>query len=159
MRKTPPRGRVEKLFFPGGAGVRIDSALYAGYVVPEYYDSLLAKLIVAGKDLEDARRRMALALDEFQIEGVKTTIPLQRYILAHPEFVNWNLDVSFLQRNGIVEALAQRLASERAELAGRGAAIAAVIMESGMSKQTDGETRTDLRGPLVRQEARYYDAL
>jgi acetyl-CoA carboxylase biotin carboxylase subunit len=155
----PSSGRVEKLFFPGGAGVRIDSALYAGYVVPEYYDSLLAKLIVAGKDLEDARRRMALALDEFQIEGVKTTIPLQRYILAHPEFVNWNLDVSFLQRNGIVEALAQRLASERAELAGRGAAIAAVIMESGMSKQTDGETRTDHQGPLVRQEARYYDAL
>jgi len=125
----PSSGRVEKLFFPGGTGVRIDSALYAGYVVPEYYDSLLAKLIVAGKDLEDARRRMALALDEFQIEGVKTTIPLQRYILAHPEFVNWNLDVSFLQRHGIVEALALRLASERAELAGRGAAIAAVIME------------------------------
>jgi acetyl-CoA carboxylase biotin carboxylase subunit len=155
----PSTGRVEELFFPGGAGVRIDTALYPGYTVPEYYDSLLAKLIVSGKDLEDARKRMVLALAEFQIEGVKTTIPLQRFILAHEEFVRWNLDVSFLERNGIVEALAEKLGSERAELARRGAAIAAAIMESGLSKQQARTGPSDQTTPRVRQEARFYDTL
>ena len=155
----PSTGRVDELFFPGGAGVRIDTALYPGYVVPEYYDSLLAKLIVSGKDLEDARKRMALALAEFQIAGVKTTIPLQRFILAHREFIRWNLDVSFLEHNGIVEALAKKLSSERTELVQRGAAVAAVILESGVSKHPARDGTTERTALPVRQEPRFYDAL
>ena len=154
----PSTGRVERLFFPGGAGVRIDTALYPGYVVPEYYDSLLAKLIVSGKDLEDARKRMALALTEFQIDGVKTTIPLQRFILAHEEFVHWNLDVSFMERNRVVDLLAEKLARERGELVERGAAVAAAILESGWNKQAT-QASAQQAPPPIRQEARHYDAL
>ena len=154
----PSTGRIERLFFPGGAGVRIDTALYPGYVVPEYYDSLLAKLIVSGRDLEDARRRMGLALAEFQIDGVKTTIPLQRFLISHEEFARWNLDISFMQRNRIIEALAEKLNHERAELLERGAAIAAAIMESGWRTQP-AQIPAGQQTPSATKEARYYDAL
>ncbi len=156
---APSTGRVERLFFPGGAGVRIDTALYQGYVVPEYYDSLLAKLIVSGKDLEDARKRMILALGEFEIDGVKTTIPLQRFILTHEEFVRWNLDVSFMDRNRIVEAVAEKLELERAELVQKGAAVAAAVMEAGWSKQASVGPIMQRASQATRQEPRYYDAV
>jgi acetyl-CoA carboxylase biotin carboxylase subunit len=155
---APSSGKVENLFFPGGAGVRIDTALYPGYEVPVYYDSLLAKLIVAGRDLEDARRRMLLALDEFQIDGVKTTIPLQKFILKHQEFINWNLDVRFMSNNRIVEALAEEASAERARLAEKGAVIAAAILESGITRGS-GTTAVQETQRRVKQEARHYDAL
>ena len=156
---APSSGRVERLFFPGGAGVRIDTALYPGYDVPEYYDSLLAKLVVFGNDLEEARQRMLLALSEFVIEGLKTTIPLQKFILTHEEFAAWNLDVQFLEKNRIVQSLADRLAAERAALAEEGAAIAAAIFESGTSLAA---ARAQSQKPKLlpaRQKGRYYDAL
>jgi acetyl-CoA/propionyl-CoA carboxylase len=158
---APSTGRVERLFFPGGAGVRIDTALYPGYEVPEYYDSLLAKIITYGHDVEDARKRMLLALNELEIEGVKTTIPLQRFILDHEELVRWNLDVSFMDRNRIVEEFSAAQARKRAELIEQGAAVAAAIMESGLfhrSSRMVGQravatTRATQRG------ARQYDAV
>ncbi len=152
-------GRIEKLFFPGGAGVRIDTALYPGYEVPEYYDSLLAKLIVRGKDLEEVRKRMVIALDEFEIEGVKTTIPLQRFILRHEEFSRWNLDVLFMQRNRVIESLAEKLSGERALLAERGAAIAAAIMESGWTTQAQRTSSTKIVRQSARKEARFSDTV
>ena len=154
---APSTGRVERLFFPGGAGLRIDTALYQGYEVPEYYDSLLVKLIASGKDLEDARKRMVLALGVFEIEGVKTTIPLQRFILAHEEFVNWNLDVSFVERNKILEALTEKLALERKELIQHGAAVAAAVMEAGWTRQPGLAIRSEEH--VTKQEPRYYDAV
>jgi acetyl-CoA carboxylase biotin carboxylase subunit len=154
---APSSGRVEKLFYPGGAGVRIDTALYPGYDVPEYYDSLLAKLVVFGNDLEEARKRMVLALSEFVIEGPKTTIPLQKYILAHEEFVNWNLDVQFLEKNRIVQTFVDNIAAERSALAVNGAAIAAAILESGTSL---APPRTQQPNPVPpRQKGRFYDAV
>ena len=156
---APSSGRVDKLFFPGGAGVRIDTALYPNYEVPEYYDSLLAKLVVYGNDLEEARKRMILALAEFEIDGLNTTLPLQRFILAHEEFAKWNLDVGFLRRNRIVESFADRQADERTTLAKQGAAIAAALIESGL-RLSASEARTRQPQPqLSRQSARYYDAL
>ncbi len=154
---APSSGRIEKLFFPGGAGVRIDSALYPGYEVPEYYDSLLAKLVVHGRNLEEARKRMLLALDEFEIGGLKTTIPLQKFILGNEQLVRWNLDVLFLQRNRIVEALMEKLAEERARLAEQGAAIASAVLESGLVAQARPEQAQEQRP--VRQGERYYDAV
>jgi acetyl-CoA carboxylase biotin carboxylase subunit len=154
---APSSGRVERFFFPGGAGVRIDSALYPGYEVPVYYDSLLAKLIVAGRDLEDARKRMLLALDEFEIEGVKTTLPLQKFILNHEEFVKGNLDVLFMQKNRVVEDLGEKLAHEREELVAQGAAIASAIIESGLTRRSPSGEEPQAQQP--RQEARHYDAL
>ena len=156
---APSSGKVERLFFPGGAGVRIDTALYPGYIVPEYYDSLLAKLVVRGADLEDARRRMSLALSEFEIEGPKTTIPLQRFILAHEGFARWNLSVEFLQENRILEAFSEQAAVERADLATKGAVIAAVLLESGAGHS--GPRRQERRSAQRRmsQKERHYDAL
>jgi len=157
---APSTGRVDRLFFPGGAGVRIDTALYPGYEVPEYYDSLLAKLIVRGNDLEEARKRMVLALAEFEIEGLKTTMPLQRFILENVEFGRWNLDVLFMQKYRIVESFNERALQERFLQARQGAAIAAAILESGLSRGAP-PVRTTTPSPQTnrRQEARYYDAL
>ena len=156
---APSSGRIERLFFPGGAGVRIDTALYPGYDVPEYYDSLLAKLVVRGNGLEEARKRMVLALDEFEIEGLRTTIPLQRFILRNSEFASWNLDLLFIQKNSIVEAFVDQQSRRRAEIARQGAAIAAAIMESGISR---GAMRTSVPRDMpkvLRREARYYDTI
>ncbi|MDG7012001.1 MAG: ATP-grasp domain-containing protein [Nitrososphaerota archaeon] len=156
---APSSGRIERLFFPGGAGVRVDTALYQGYVVPEYYDSLLAKLVVRGSDLEDARKRMALALSEFEIEGPKTTIPLQRFIVAHEEFAKWNLNVEFLQENRVLESFSEHAAAARAELAVQGAAIAAALLDSGIAVGgTLGGAPTSTRR-RVTQEGRQFDAL
>ncbi len=156
---APSTGTVERLFFPGGAGVRIDTALYQGYEVPEYYDSLLAKLIVSGRNLEDARKRMVLALGEFEIEGVKTTIPLQRFILVHEEFIRWNLDVSFMERYKIVEAVVERLERERAQLVEQGATVAAAVLEAGWIKQAPGAPISPEAVERMRQEPRYYDVV
>ncbi len=156
---SPSTGRVERLFFPGGAGVRIDTALYPGYEVPEYYDSLLAKLIVRGNDLEDARRRMVLALGEFDIEGLRTTVPLQRFILGHVEFVRWNLDVQFMQRNRIVETFTEQEERQRKLLARQGAAIAAAILESGLGRGTTRSAVAEGTPIQFRREARFYDSV
>jgi acetyl-CoA carboxylase biotin carboxylase subunit len=155
---APSSGRVENLFFPGGAGVRIDTALYPGYVVPVYYDSLLAKLIAAGKDLEDARKRTLLALDEFQIDGVKTTIPLQKFILCHREFINWNLDVRFMTNNRIVDAMSEEASEKRARLVEKGAAIAAAILEAGIIHGSARALASESQ-QRVKQEDRFYDAV
>lgn len=156
---APSNGRVERIFFPGGAGVRIDTALYPGYEVPEYYDSLLAKLIVYGNDLEDARKRMILALSEFEIAGPKTTIPLHRFILGHEGFARWEMHVRFLEENRIPESMAERAADERQAMGRRGAAVAAAILEAGMSTPP---RRPPPSGPARKGEekgGRQYDAI
>ena len=153
---SPSTGRIQTLFFPGGAGVRIDTSVYPGYEVPEYYDSLLAKLIVSGKDIDDARKRMLLALDEFEIKGVKTTIPLHRFLLRHPEFVSWRLDVSFMRRNRVVEALSSELARERQELVSVGAALAGVMLESRLARRREAEA-VSKQAWAPQKEARFFD--
>jgi len=95
----PSPGTVEFYHAPGGIGVRVDSALYSGYTVPPYYDSLLAKLIVHGDDREQAIRRALAALDEFRIEGIATNIALHKELLAHPSFVAGELSTDFIERH------------------------------------------------------------
>ncbi len=94
----PSPGRITAFHAPGGPGIRIDSHVYAGYSVPQYYDSLLGKLIAYGSSREEALGRAYQALEEFIIEGVKTTIPFLREVLRHPEFVAGNVDTHFLER-------------------------------------------------------------
>jgi acetyl-CoA carboxylase biotin carboxylase subunit len=84
---TPSAGRVTNWVAPGGFGVRVDSHLMASYAVPPYYDSLLGKIIVHGRDRDEAIARMRRALAETVVEGVKTTIPFHLRLLAHPAFV------------------------------------------------------------------------
>jgi acetyl-CoA carboxylase biotin carboxylase subunit len=95
---TPSAGKITVFNMPGGLGVRVDTAAYAEGVIPPYYDSLIAKLITYGKDRDEAIARMSRALDMFIVEGIFTNIPLQRRILADPEFRAGNIDTKFLER-------------------------------------------------------------
>jgi acetyl-CoA carboxylase biotin carboxylase subunit len=95
---TPCPGTVTAFNPPGGPGVRVDTAAYTRYVIPPYYDSLIAKLIVHAATREDAIVRMRRALDEFIIEGVKTTIPMHKKILDDPDFHKGDLSTKFMER-------------------------------------------------------------
>jgi acetyl-CoA carboxylase biotin carboxylase subunit len=94
----PSPGKIDSLHFPGGFGVRVDSHIYHGYTIPPYYDSLIAKLIVWGKDREHAVARGKRALEEFIVEGIKTTIPFHLQVLEDPRFVSGNFDTGFLEK-------------------------------------------------------------
>jgi acetyl-CoA carboxylase biotin carboxylase subunit len=95
----PSPGEIKLLILPGPPGVRVDTHIYSGYVVPTYYDSLLAKLIVLADTRDDAIRRMQRALGEFRIEGVKTTIPLHQKVLNHALFKQGETFTDFIPRN------------------------------------------------------------
>jgi len=95
---VPSAGRITTFQPPGGTGVRVDSAAYADGVIPPYYDSLIAKLIVKGRDRTEAIGRMKRALEMFVIEGIKTSIPLHRRIVADPRFVAGNYNTHFIDR-------------------------------------------------------------
>ncbi|MGH7259108.1 MAG: acetyl-CoA carboxylase biotin carboxylase subunit [Nitrospiraceae bacterium] len=95
---TPCPGTVTRYHAPGGMGVRVDSALESGTVVVPHYDSLIAKLICHGQNRDEAIARMRRALDEFVIEGIKTTIPLHKRIMNDPEFQKGRVSTSFLER-------------------------------------------------------------
>ncbi|MDT3696356.1 MAG: acetyl-CoA carboxylase biotin carboxylase subunit [Ignavibacterium sp.] len=94
----PSPGKITSLNLPGGFGVRVDSHIYQSYTIPPYYDSLVAKLIVWGKNRERALARGKRALEEFVIEGIKTTIPFHLKVLDDPRFINGNFDTGFLDK-------------------------------------------------------------
>ncbi len=94
---VPSAGRITTFQAPGGTGVRVDSAAYTDAVIPPYYDSMIAKLIVKGRDRAEAIGRMKRALEMFVIEGIKTSIPLHRRILADPRFATGKYDTHFIE--------------------------------------------------------------
>jgi acetyl-CoA carboxylase biotin carboxylase subunit len=112
---TPSAGKIKTFHIPGGLGVRVDTAAYAEGVIPPYYDSLIAKLITFGKDRAEAIMRMQRALEMFIVEGIHTTIPLHRRILADEEFRAGAIDTKYVER------LLARIEEERTEIAGLGA--------------------------------------
>lgn len=95
---TPSPGRITGLNLPGGIGVRVDTHAYTDGVIPPYYDSLVAKLITHGRDRTEAIQRMRRALDMFIVEGIHTSIPLHKKILADPDFQAGRFDTNFVQR-------------------------------------------------------------
>jgi acetyl-CoA carboxylase biotin carboxylase subunit len=95
---TPSAGKIKTFHTPGGLGIRVDTAAYAEGVIPPYYDSLIAKLISHGKDRMEAIMRMRRALEMFIVEGIHTTIPLHRRILADPDFQAGNFDTKYMER-------------------------------------------------------------
>ncbi|HEX7880704.1 MAG TPA: acetyl-CoA carboxylase biotin carboxylase subunit [Candidatus Eisenbacteria bacterium] len=95
----PVTGTIVRLRMPSGPGVRNDIGFYQGYEVPIYYDPMLAKLSVSGQDREEARRRMLRALAEYQIDGLKTTIPFHRWLLQRPEFQKAEFDTGTIDRD------------------------------------------------------------
>jgi acetyl-CoA carboxylase biotin carboxylase subunit len=94
----PSPGRITKLTVPGGPGVRYDSGSYVGWEVPIYYDSLLAKLCVWAETREGAIKRLARVLEEYSVEGIKTTIPFFRAVVQSDEFRRGEFDTGFIDR-------------------------------------------------------------
>ena len=94
----PSPGKITTFHPPGGPGVRLDTHVYAGYTVPPYYDSLLAKLICQGRTRDEAIARVRMALDSFIIEGVTTTIPFLGRVMQNPRFISGKFDTKFLER-------------------------------------------------------------
>ncbi len=93
----PAPGKITSFHVPGGPGTRVDTHVYAQYVIPPYYDSLLAKLIVHGRDRVEAVLRMERALEEFVVEGTKTTISFHKRVIADPRFRSGTFDTSFVE--------------------------------------------------------------
>ena len=99
----PSPGKITVLNVPGGPGIRVDSHVYAGYVIPPYYDSMIAKLIVVARTREEAIKKMRRALREFVIEGVKTTIPFQQQIMRNEDFQKGNFTTKFLETFEVIK--------------------------------------------------------
>jgi len=95
---TPSAGKITAFHPPGGTGVRVDTAAYTEAVIPPYYDSLIAKLVTHGKDRQEAMSRMSRALEMFIVQGIYTTIPLHRRIMADPDFQAGRFDTKFMER-------------------------------------------------------------
>ena len=93
----PSPGKITTLHSPGGHGVRLDTHVYAGYVIPPNYDSMIAKLITTAQTREEAIFKMKRALDEFVIEGIKTTIPFHRQLMEHPDYIAGNYTTKFME--------------------------------------------------------------
>jgi acetyl-CoA carboxylase biotin carboxylase subunit len=93
----PAPGKITTFHAPGGHGIRIDTHVYAGYTIPPNYDSMIAKLIVTAQTREEAISKMKRALDEFVIEGVRTTIPFHRQLMDHPDYISGNYTTKFME--------------------------------------------------------------
>ena len=94
----PSPGKIRDIYLPGGKGVRIDSAIYSGYEVPPYYDSMLAKVIVHAKNRKEAIAKMQCALGEIIIDGIDTNIDYQYELIGNPDFLAGNTDIEFIDR-------------------------------------------------------------
>ena len=93
----PSPGKITNLHIPGGHGVRLDTHVYSGYIIPPYYDSMIAKLITTAQTREEAINKMRRALDEFVIEGIKTTIPFHRQLMDHPDYIKGEYTTKFME--------------------------------------------------------------
>ena len=93
----PSPGKITDYHEPGGHGIRIDTHVYAGYVIPPYYDSMISKLITVAQTREEAIRKMERALDEYFIDGVKTTIPFHIQLMKDPNFRKGNFTTKFME--------------------------------------------------------------
>jgi len=128
---TPCPGTITGYRAPGGPGVRVDSALYAGYTIPVFYDSLIAKLAVWGRNRREAIQRMRNALEEYQIEGVETTILLHKKVLEDEHFIEGRINTGFVQDRLGSHVLEKEFGSEDVA-----ALVAALAFSIGRSKHT-----------------------
>jgi acetyl-CoA carboxylase biotin carboxylase subunit len=94
---APSPGKITYYHPPGGLGVRVDSAVYHGYTIPPYYDSLIGKLIVHGRNRIECMMRLRRCLDEFVVDGIKSTLPLFRRLINHPDIARGDYDIHWLE--------------------------------------------------------------
>ena len=104
---SPTTGKIDFLQIPSGPGVRVDTALQNGVTIPPYYDSLIAKLITFGRDFEEARRRALVALDEFVISGVETTLPFHRELVRNEQFSRGDIATTFIETTGVLKHMSR----------------------------------------------------
>ncbi|GBC75279.1 2-oxoglutarate carboxylase small subunit [archaeon HR06] len=131
----PSVGTVKYYLPPSGIGVRVDSALYSGYNIPIYYDSLIAKLITWGRDFEEARGRMVNALKDYQIEGVSTNIPLLLTILNNERFIKQDFTVNFIEEEKILEKTKMIEANKKREMEEVAAIVASLNLKVKKKKE------------------------
>ena len=98
MNFRPSPGKIERLHLPGGKGIRVDTAVYAGYIIPPYYDSMIAKLIVLGKSRNEAIKKMKSALSEFIVDGIDMNVDFQMEIMNHPKFQSGDFSTDFIEQ-------------------------------------------------------------
>ncbi len=137
---APSTGLVPDVDIPSGPGVRVDTYLYPGCTVSPYYDSLMAKLVTWGETFEEARRRVRLALSEFYIDGVETSIPLYKTIIDSEEFIKGDLSTDFLDRFKILDRLRDDIKKDA--ISKSDAALAAAIIHSEFLKSMTKQYRT-----------------
>lgn len=94
----PSPGRIKNILYPGGLGIRLDTHIFHGYIVPPHYDSLIGKLMVVGKNRKEAIRKMRVALEQFVIEGIITNIEYHYFIMHNQEFIKGSYDTGFIER-------------------------------------------------------------
>ncbi len=146
---APSTGPVPDVTIPAGPGVRCDTYLYPGCTVSPFYDSLMAKLVTWGQTFEESRSRMLVALNDFYVQGVETSIPLYKTIMESEEYKNGDLSTDFLQRYGMIDRLSKDIKKERD--AKSQAALAAAIIHSEYFKsrvRQDSDTRSNWRNRL-----------
>ncbi len=162
----PQSGRIDYLRLPAGTGIRVDTALAEGWEIPSFYDSLIAKLIAWGSDFDQARKRMLVALDEFAIVGVESTIPFHKQVLSDSAFSAGQFDTDFIEERNIIGRMKDRLENEKTTP--DKFAIAALLqsrnqfLEDQSKKSTlaaASEAQPRLRRTGLRGRGRFVDAL
>jgi pyruvate carboxylase subunit A len=120
---SPSPGKIKRYRSPGGPGIRVDSGVYTGYVIPPYYDSLISKLVALGKDRNEAIARMERALYEYIIVGVKTNIVFHKAVLRNARFRSGDINTHFIKEENIIESVK----SVAAEDYKKGASLASAL--------------------------------
>ena len=159
---APSTGVVEGLRIPTGPGIRVDTALYDGCQVREYYDSLVAKLVAWGSDLQEARERILNALPEFQIRGIRTTIPFHRELIGMPELRGWNLRTDLIENGDILQRIARARETRRLRTVQDGVVVAAAMIAAGVHEIREIPVEAGRQARAFDQEGepegRFYDA-
>ncbi len=143
----PCPGSISNVRFPSGGGVRVDSHIYPGYAIPEFYDSMIAKLITVGSNREDALRKMDRALGEFEIEGPQTTLPFHQSLVNNSVFLSGNYTTRFLEEHGeeLLNSPQKNAATETSsasqDTAAESLAAAAALVETAPQKSSNRTTQ------------------
>ncbi|MHB2037341.1 MAG: acetyl-CoA carboxylase biotin carboxylase subunit [Nitrososphaerales archaeon] len=153
---SPTTGKVEFLQIPFGPGVRVDTALQEGMVVSPYYDSLVAKLITTGSDFEQARKRALVALDEFAVYGIETTIPFHRELVRNDQFARGEISTTFIETSGILKRI-PRLAENSLE--DQHFMIAALLLSHNQSSAASTAQPRFKKKDANQKRSRFIDAI
>jgi acetyl/propionyl-CoA carboxylase alpha subunit len=153
---APTTGKIEFLNLPGGPGIRVDTALQQGIEISPYYDSLVAKLIAAGRNFEESRKRALQALEELSIVGIKTTIPFHRAVLEDARFSRGEFDTGFVESLGLSERIPTSVDRDYFIIA------AVLLSKNQFSTTKESSSEEQVRRPAwltTKEKGRFIDAI